>query len=79
MKEYTVYLTKSGLFGDLPPNSTRLQIWQLQFILVANVGETRMRLFPNYFFRNQNTADTQGGCPATTFNDHLENDTGLMK
>ena len=25
------------------------------------VGEARMRLFPNYFFVIQNTADTQGG------------------
>ena len=28
---------------------------------MAIVGEVRMRLFPNYLFVIQNTADTQGG------------------
>ena len=56
---------------------------------MATVGEARTRLFPNYFFGNQKTADAlrrregrgRGGFehPTTTFIDQLDSDTGLTR
>ena len=59
-------------------------------ILVATVGEARTRLFANYFFGNQKTADAvrrrgggrrggRGKHPTTTFIDQLDSDTGLTR
>ena len=60
-------------------------------ILVATVGEARTRLFANYFFGNQKTADAvrrrgggeegggRGKHPTTTFIDQLNSDTGLTR
>ena len=47
--------------------------------LVATVGEARMRLFPNYFFGNQNPADDPGVHPAMAFIDQVESDTDLAR
>ena len=47
--------------------------------LVATVGEARMRLFPNYFFGNQNPADDPGVHPAMAFIDQVETDTDLTR
>ena len=61
-------------------------------ILVATVGEARTRLFANYFFGNQKTADAvrrregggggggeRGKHPTTTLIDQLDSDTGLTR
>ena len=44
-------------------------------ILVATVREARTRLFPNYFFGNQKTAEH----PTTTLIDQLDSETGLTR
>ena len=46
---------------------------------MATVGEARMRLFPNYFFGNQNPADDPGVHPAMAFIDQVESDTDLAR
>ena len=71
----------SACIRILPPISASLQMCRLQFS--GHCCKKKMRLFPNYFFGNQNMADTQRGHPATTNNiillTNLESDTSLLR